>query len=302
MAAFSDGRWADACGLYDQAEAVCRGYGVGVAFEINLARLYSLFALYYRGEIPEIRRRAALLYREARERGDFLTTMLAGLVKLYGPLAADDPEGVRRELAEIREHCPEEGVELLRHNVRIWEMNLDLYRGDGAAAFHRANLPATPMERVLVRRSRHLRIPWHYKRGCCFLAAAETATNPGPLVKSALSCARHLRNENLLWADGLAGLLSAGAAACRGDGRGAGMALEQTIATFERVGMPMHAAVARRRLGECIVGAEGNRLIDEADAAMVRRDIRNPIRMTALYAPGFAATSLGGSLRRRGPE
>jgi tetratricopeptide (TPR) repeat protein len=288
MVAFSDGRWADACELYDQSEAIFREHGVGVAFEINLARLYSLFALYYRGEISEIRRRAVRLYREALERGDFLTTMLAGLIKLYGPLVEDDPEGVRRELAEIREHCPEQGVELLRHNVRIWELNLDLYRGDGVAALRRASQPASTMERVLVGRSRHLRIPWHYKRGCCILAAAETAADRGPLVKSAMRCARRLRRENLLWADGLAGLLTAGAFACRGDSRRACAALEETIAIFEKVGMPIHAAVARRRLGECRASAGGDQLIDEADAAMVERDIRNPARMTALYAPGFA--------------
>ncbi|HZU39347.1 MAG TPA: protein kinase [Gemmataceae bacterium] len=288
MAAFSDGRWADACDLYSQAEAIFREHAVGVAFEINLARLYSLFALYYRGEIPEIGRRAAQLYREARERGDFLATMLAGLIKLYAPLAADDPKGVRRELAEIREHCPEQGVELLRHNVRIWELNLDLYQGDGAAALRRASLPTTPLERVLVGRSRHLRIPWQYKRGCCFLAAAETATDSRALVKSALRCAGRLRRENLLWANGLAGLLHAGAAACRGSSSSACAALEESIATFDKAGMALYAAVARRRLGECLAGTKGDRLIDEADAAMAGRDIRNPIRMTALYAPGFA--------------
>jgi hypothetical protein len=293
MAAFSEGRWADACDLYDQCEAVCREHGVGVAFEINLARLYSLVALYYRGEIGQIRRRAALLYQEARDRGDSLTTMLAGLVKLYGPLAADDPDGVRRELDEIREHCPEQGVELLRHNVRMWEVNLNLYQGDGAAALRRAGEPETVMERMLVRRSRHLRIPWQYKRGCCFLAAAETATNRAPLLKSAVRCARSLRHENLPWADGLAGLLQAGAAACRGDRAGAGAILRETIVTFEKVGMPLHAAVARRRLGECLADAEGNRLIDEADAAMAGRDIRNPVRWTALYAPGFASGRIG---------
>jgi hypothetical protein len=289
MAAFSEGRWADACDLYDQSEAVCREHGVGVAFEINLARLYSLIALYYRGEISQIRRRATLLYQEARERGDFLTTMLAGLVKLYGPLAADDPDGVRRELDEIREHCPEQGVELLRHNVRLWEANLDLYRGDGVAALGRASKPDTLVERMLVQRSRHLRIPWQYKRGCCFLAAAETATDRASLVKSAARCARLLRRENLLWADGLAGLLQAGVAACRGDRGGAGLVLRETIATFEKVGMPLHATVARRRLGECLADAEGDRMIADADAVMAGRDIRNPVRWTALYAPGFAA-------------
>jgi hypothetical protein len=182
-------------------------------------------------------------------------------------------------------------VELLRHNVRVWELNLALYRGDGAAALQRAEQPGTVMEHVLVGRSRHLRIPWHYKRGCCLLAAAETAANRAPLVKSALRCARRLRRENLLWANGLASLLRAGASGCLGDNRGACEALRESTAIFERVGMLLHAAVARRRLGECLAGAESDRLIDEADAAMAERDIRNPIRMAALYVPGFAAES-----------
>ena len=85
MAAFSEGRWAEACDFYDRSETVFREHGVGAAFEINLARLYSLLALYYRGQFDDLNRRAALLYQEARERGDFLATMYAGLVKLYGP-------------------------------------------------------------------------------------------------------------------------------------------------------------------------------------------------------------------------
>jgi serine/threonine protein kinase len=293
MAAFSEGRWADACDLYDQSEAVCREHGVGVAFEINLARLYSLIAHYYRGDIPQVRQRAALLYQEARDRDDFLTTMLAGLIKLYGPLAADDPDGVRRELAEIRQHCPEQGVELLRHNVRLWEMNLDLYQGDGASALRRAGKPDTVMERILVERSRHLRIPWHYKCGCCFLAAAETAADRASLVKSAARRAQLLRREKLCWADALAGLLQAGVAVCRGDRGGACMVLREAIAAFEKAGMFLYAAVARRRLGECLADAEGGRLIEEADTAMAGRGIRNPVRMTALYAPGFAGLQAG---------
>lgn len=289
MAAFSAGRWAEACALYDQSEAIFREHSLGAAFEINLARLYSLLALYYRGEIGEISRRAALLYQEARDRDDFLTAMMAGLVKLYGPLAADDPDGVRRGLAEIVEHCPEEGVDLLRHNVRVWQLNLDLYRGDGAAALKRLREPLAPMERVLVSRSRHLCIPWQYKRGCCFLAAAESSRERGSLLKSALHCARRLRGEKLSWADGLADLLRAGAAACRGDRKGAAEILRQAIATFDAAGMPLHATVARRRLGECLAGADGRTMIEQADAVMMDRGIRNPLRLTALNAPGFTA-------------
>jgi hypothetical protein len=285
MASFSVGSWAEACDLFDQSEAVFREHGVGAAFEINLARLYSLLALYYRGEIDAISHRAALLYQEGRERDDFLMVMLAGLVKLYGPLAADDPEGVRRGLAEIVEHCPEKGVELLRHNVRVWQLNLDLYCGDGAAVLRRLGEPLAPMERVMVSRSRHLRIPWEYKRGCCFLAAAEASPDRGWLLRSAGRCARRLRGEGLAWADALAGLLQAGVAACGGDRAGAAATLGEAASLFDAAGMLLHAAVARRRLGECLPG--GGELIAQADTAITERGVRNPLRMTALVAPGF---------------
>jgi hypothetical protein len=288
MAAFSEGRWTEACDFYDRSESVFREHGVGAAFEINLARLYSLLSIYYRGQLDEVNRRAALLYQEARDRGDFLATLYAGLVKLYGPLSADDPDGVRRGLAEIREHCPEQGVELLRHNVRVWQMNLDIYCGDGAAALEHLKEPITALERSLVRASRHLRIPWQYKRACCFLAAVETTQASPFLLRSAANCARRLQSEKLPWADGLAGLIRAGVAACRGDRSGVCAMLRRTIAVFEAAGMPLHAAVARRRLGECLDGTEGFHLIDQADTALNALGIRNPSRITALYAPAVS--------------
>jgi serine/threonine protein kinase len=289
MIAYSEGRWQDACDLYDRAETVYREHGLGVAFEINLARYYSLFAHYYRGDINAIAQRSVILYQEARERDDFLATMMVGLVKLYGRLSADDIDAVRRELGEIVEHCPEQGVELLRHNVWIWQINLELYCGNGTAALQLLNQPRSALERSLVQRSRHLRIPWQYKRGCCFLAAAAEAFDRKSLEKSAEEAARTLEREKLPWANGLAGLLRAGVAVCRDERERASAILREALATFEATGMFLYAAAARRRLGELIGGDEGRRRIEQADAWMAEQKIRNPTRMTALYAPGFVA-------------
>jgi hypothetical protein len=49
--------------------------------------------------------------------------------------------------------------------------------------------------------------------------------------------------------------------------------------------MRMHAACARRRLGQLVGGDEGNRLVEEADAWMREQKVVQPSRIAALYAP-----------------
>lgn len=49
--------------------------------------------------------------------------------------------------------------------------------------------------------------------------------------------------------------------------------------------MTVHAAVARRRLGELAGGTEGSRRIAEVDALLVAQDIRAPERFARLYLP-----------------
>lgn len=47
-----------------------------------------------------------------------------------------------------------------------------------------------------------------------------------------------------------------------------------------------NTAAARRRRGELAGGPEGRRLIEEADRWMLAQGVRNPVRMTAMVAPG----------------
>jgi hypothetical protein len=166
-------------------------------------------------------------------------------------------------------------------------MNHDLYCGDGASALRHVRERRSPLERSLVQRSRHLRIPYQYRVGCCLLAAAERAPRRYGLLWSARRAAGRLRREKLAWANGLAGVLEAGVAACRKDTERARAILRETITTFEQVGMSLYAAAARRRLGTLLGNDEGRRLVEQADAWMAQQSIRNPARIMALYAPGF---------------
>jgi hypothetical protein len=51
--------------------------------------------------------------------------------------------------------------------------------------------------------------------------------------------------------------------------------------------MSAHTAAARRRLGQLVGGDQGRELIEAADAWMTGQGVRNPVRMTRVYAPGF---------------
>ena len=58
-------------------------------------------------------------------------------------------------------------------------------------------------------------------------------------------------------------------------------------AEFEREGMALHVAVARRQMGRLLDNQSGQALVDDADAWMIAQGIKNTRRMTELLAPGF---------------
>jgi hypothetical protein len=84
----------------------------------------------------------------------------------------------------------------------------------------------------------------------------------------------------------LAQLLQAGGAALVGKKTDAVKLLSQAAMNLDRLDMGLYAASARRRLGMLLGTEEGERLIQSADDWMASQQIQNPVRMSALYAPG----------------
>ncbi len=120
--------------------------------------------------------------------------------------------------------------------------------------------------------------------------AAACARDPRPLLHTAVGDARRLERERMPCPAAMARLIRAGVAAVRGDSRAVDL-LAEAAACFEAVDMRLCAAAARRRRGELSGGDEGSSLIADADAWMAGQGIRNPARMTDLYAPGFGRPS-----------
>lgn len=90
------------------------------------------------------------------------------------------------------------------------------------------------------------------------------------------------------WSDALARILDAGAALARGDRPEARAQLERAHAELATAGMGLHAAMARRRLGELDGGAEGGRAVAEADAWLAAQGVGAPERLARLFVPEVA--------------
>ena len=83
------------------------------------------------------------------------------------------------------------------------------------------------------------------------------------------------------------GLLLAAAVYQRGDRSGTVMRLDAVAAFADDHDLPLCAAVARLRAGQIIGGSEGAARVAQASAWMTGQDIRDPIKMCDVFAPGF---------------
>jgi hypothetical protein len=170
-------------------------------------------------------------------------------------------------------------------------VHIDLYLGEGLKAWERVRHYAAAYRRSQMLRVQMLRIELFELRGRSALAAAATAARPDPLLRAAAREARRLDREREPWSRAHARLLRAAIAALRGDRTRATAELSTAVGEFEAVEMELYAAAARRRLGEMIGGAQGKALIEAADRWMQQQTIRDPARMTAVFAPGFPGSA-----------
>jgi hypothetical protein len=127
---------------------------------------------------------------------------------------------------------------------------------------------------------------WLFHGGSA-LACAAAGLRPGAMRRAAARAARRMERERTRWGNALALLLRAGVAAGRGEHEVARGLLTDAAGRLDAVGMGSYAAAARRRLGTLLGGDEGRALVEQADAWMGGQGVKDPIRMTALHAPGF---------------
>ena len=247
--------------------------------------------------MAELSRRWPILLNLARARGDLYAVMnLSSYIMSIVRLAADDPDMAERELRQTMSQWSREGYHV-QHNDALWAaVQIELYRGNGMAAWGLIDRSWPALRRSLLLRVQFIRTSMHFLRACAALAAAVTVRGSRPaearsLLAVARRAARRLERERMPCPTAYSRLIRGALAAVDGDSSQAVPSLTEAVACFEAVDMRLCAAAARRRLGEFLGGTRGQEEIDRADRWMTEEKIKNPAGIVSMILPPWPRTS-----------
>jgi len=281
------GEWKKALALSEQAVRIVRDQCIGLTWELTLAQNLVIWALMYLGELGEVSRRVPALLADARSRGNlYLATELCTRSN-YAWLAVDDPdEGERETIASIA-RWSQKGFHRQHFSAILARVQTALYRGDPEAGWQLLDEHESMFRRSFLARAQLIRIEWLYLRSRCGLALAARNSGSRRFLSVARAGARRIARERMPWSDPIGLLLQAAIAYLESSTPLALRYLHDSADRFERADMKLYVAVARRRIGALQNDEHGRALQRQADAWMAAQNIKNPICMTRMLAPGF---------------
>ncbi|HLK36738.1 MAG TPA: hypothetical protein VKU41_08295, partial [Polyangiaceae bacterium] len=282
---FLRGRWRKASEVLDRAYARFPFHRAGWHSNANLFRVQ---ALYFAGEIAELARRGPQLLADAEQRGDLYVAVNLRTRAIAGVcLAQDEPEDARRQIHESLAQWSHSGFLVQHWQAMIYEVEIDLYLGDGKRAYERLHKDLPALRSSFLLSLQVIRALTTFGRGRCAVARMEAEPRRRkPLLAEARRALRSLRREGLPWTESLATMLSAIVANASGDREGAASFLRRAIELADQTDMGLHLAAIRYRLGEVVGGAEGDAALREATEAMAKEGVRSPGRTAARLLPG----------------
>ncbi len=284
------GSWAEALHLLDLGVQRMHEHCAGVAWEISVAQMSAHRALMMIGQFGELGSRSHAWLREAEDSGDHYGVVWAALYSAVGLLAADDVQGAIDRVRAALRLWSQDGFHFQHMLALVIETFCDLYVGNSGGAWQRLSEHWAAVEDSHILHWQFLRIVGTQVRaGAALAASREQPHAAGVLLAAAERDAAQLELDGETRRDSAAAaaLIRAGIAVRTGSRAQALAFLDQAIAGFEASNMVVHAACARRRMGECLGGQAGAALIAEADRAMLDQAIVQPRRWAAIYAPGF---------------
>ncbi len=300
FAALLESRVIEAGDLLERSERLWRRSGSDSFWGGSRVSVLRIYALMLRGRLRDVRNRMPGMLKDLAAKGNLYDeTDLRSRAAWLARLAADQPERAAKEVHRAHallerqvtsELWSSSGVHRLRYFHLVGQVEIALYQGRGAEAWRILEASWGELCRGLHFRVQLLRAEALGLRCRAAIAAATHAESPQTqrhLKRVALAAGRRLEAEKLGWAQALAGLVRAAAAAHEGRSDDAADRLTVAEAGFEATGFELHAAVCRRRRGELLGTGAGSELIAAADAWMLRHGVASPQRMARVVAPGF---------------
>ena len=213
IAAHMQGRWKEAREQLEAGLAALRDHGAGVRWEIDTGDTYWLATLFYLGEWRELARLTQLLLRDAIDRGDEVAQQSLRTGRSNNAwLLVDKPDEAAAQLA-ISMPTIGEGFHLQHVSAMVAATNIELYKGDIAAARTRLDEAWSHIERLGVLRLQQPRVELRSLRARVLLADPRTDGS----LREARQIADELLKEGAPWAAGLGLLIRASVHAWVGD-------------------------------------------------------------------------------------
>ena len=273
---------------------------MGAVWDVRTARMVLLWSLTWTGQLGELQRELDEYLRNADARGDLYaaTSMAAGPAGALAWLCGDDPAFARETVRRAAERWTHRQY----GNQDYWSFfaasHADLYEGKGEAVWEGLLGHWPRMKRALVLEVQIIRLEALFFRArVALVTAAERPHLGAKMLRAAASSARAIRREDAPYSAPMADLILASIEATNGRGAEAIALLRGALAGFDARGMELYRESARWRLGQQTGGEEGRSLVATAEQWASRQGVRNPPRMLALMAPGFAR-SLARTLTR----
>jgi serine/threonine protein kinase/tetratricopeptide (TPR) repeat protein len=286
------GQWEECLEAAGKAEELLRYAKGGATWQLNEVQLFALWARFYLGSVRRLVQVAPVMLNDAKECGNLhlAASLLTGTAAVWW-LVDDNPDGAVAGVEEAKERWSYRGYPLHNYDHLYSLGQVELYRGEGAAALARLKEAWGGMKESYIFALQMVRIEAMHLRGRCALQAAAAARDPGEarrLLDEARACAKRIERERTPWATPLARLLQAGLAhRAEGPSERVVELLGEAESGFVLAQMRLYAMAARHRRGEIVRGNEGRSLVAIAREFMEDQRVKNPERMTEMLAPGF---------------
>jgi hypothetical protein len=284
FSAFMVGDWKTAKENFSQSEVLLRDRCTGELASLNTIRNMLYRSLIWRGEFVELAERVPAVLREADEIGDhYAGVNLRGLPMTVLGFMANKPEQVELDLERATRNLSTQRFIMPHLYILLSYTLLDLYMGRPLEAYQRLTEKWRTIKRSMLLRVESLLVTTLDIRVRVALAAGIAGATER--FSEADRVITSLERKQAGWSNALAMMFRGALAASQGQREQAIQHFSSAAPALDALGMGLHAAVSRLRLGQLQPGGEGEELRSQALEWFKGQNVILPERFADVFCP-----------------